>query len=79
MQKIKKIFKWSFNYVRLLLLKLEYGKRVKFDINGSSHPPYIAWKAKINIDKSAQLVLKNGVYNKFVLSNTLVKRCKYSN
>lgn len=56
MQKIKKIFKWSFNYVRLLLLKLEYGKRVKFDINGSSHPPYIAWKAKINIDKSAQLV-----------------------
>ena len=62
MQKIKKVFKWSFNYIRLLLLKLEYGKRIKFGINGLSHPPYIAWKAKINVDKGAQLVLKNGSY-----------------
>lgn len=62
MIKIRKVSKWIFNYIKLLLLKIEYGRKIKIQFNGPSHPPYVAWKTKIVINKNAQLVLKNGSY-----------------
>lgn len=59
---LKKICKWLFNYIKLLLLKIEYGKKIKIQFSGPSHPPYVSWKTKIVIDRNVCLVLKNGTY-----------------
>lgn len=48
---LKKICKWLFNYIKLLLLKIEYGKKIKIQFSGPSHPPYVSWKTKIVIDR----------------------------
>lgn len=57
-----KIFKWSFNYIRLFFLKLVYGSRIKFQIKMKEHSPYISWKSKIGISPQGQIIFKSGVY-----------------
>ncbi len=59
---INKIFKWGFNWLRLLSLKIRYGNRINIKLQKGKHPPYISWKSKIGISDKGVLVLYPGVY-----------------
>lgn len=61
MKNICKFMKWTGNYIRLILLKLRYGKSFSVNIF-CKKPVYIGKKCSIRISCGGKIVLHNGVY-----------------
>lgn len=59
--KISKAIKWGKSWIRKLILKLKYGKRIVFNDKGSK-PVYIGKNCEVTISPAGRIVFANGVY-----------------
>ena len=62
MEKILKVIKWLFSFMRMIKYKIIYGKKIIFNFEKGKKPIYIGKNVNIHIQGKGKIILGAGVY-----------------